>query len=360
MRPSRVFLTWAVLASTAAALSTPERWRFDIEAREALDKRQDPPTGPAASTTLAAPTGPPATTDPAATTDSAATPPAPTSTDAASTSEPTPSPTSDTVAPTSSPLDTTSQVISSPSPTPAQTGSSSSVGLLFTQTTPSSRPVITVTMVPTSSPNDTNVPFVASKFHQLIIALACIAGALLLALIATAVVAFRARADNDLLHDRLSRYEEGFDLPQRGKRDSASSLGGYGRLSLNDPDPDTMRHSRRSMSEGQFKATPAGRRLSGAPMGSGTPPGQRRVTFGGPESMYSAGSSEHSPVLPPTSTRPFPDAHVPAYQPTSIPPPPPEKYRVNSADSAVRRLPMTPRASNTSHDGYTDPYAGGR
>ncbi|KAG9103350.1 hypothetical protein FRC06_011348 [Ceratobasidium sp. 370] len=219
MHPARVFLAWILLASTAAALSTPERWRFDIEARDALDKRQDPPTSPAATTVLASPTDPAATTSPAATG-----PLLPTSTDAASTPEPTPSLTSDTATPTSSPLDTTSQVASSPSPTLAQTGSSSSVGLLFTQTTPSSRPVVTVTVAPTSDANDSNVPFVDSKYHQLIIALACISGALLLALIATAVVAFRARADNDLLHDRLSRYEQGFDLPQRGKRDSASSL----------------------------------------------------------------------------------------------------------------------------------------
>ncbi|KAG8692209.1 hypothetical protein FRC08_009936 [Ceratobasidium sp. 394] len=350
MRPSRLFLTWVLLASTAAALSTPERWRFDIEARDAVAKRQDPPTDPAAST-------PPATsTDPAATTDPTASSPAPTSTDAASTSEPTPSPTSDTVTPTSSPVASTSQVTSSPPPT--QTGFSSSVGLLFTQTTPSSRPVVTVTTAPTADANDSNVPFVDSKFHQLIIALACIAGALLLSLIFTAVVAFRARADNDLLRDRLSRFEEGFDLPQRGKRESAASLGGYGRLSLNDPDD--MRQSRRSLSEAQIKATPAGRRLSGAPMGSGTPPGNRRVTFGGSDSMHSTGSSDHSPLMSSSNkgeAPSFPDTHAPAYQHASIPPPPHANQRVNSADSGIRRLPTTP---GTSHEGYTDPFAGSR
>ncbi|KAG9126496.1 hypothetical protein FRC07_003202 [Ceratobasidium sp. 392] len=351
MKPSRVFLTGILLASTAVALSTPERWRFDLEARDGLiNKRQDPQptTGPAAASDPAATTG-----DPAATSA-----PAPTSTDAAPTSEP--APTSDPATSTSAPP-TTSQAPTSPPPNPSQTGSSSSVGLLFTQTTPSSRPVVTITPSAQADNSDSSVPFVDSKYHQLIIALGSVSGALLIALIVTAVVAFRARADNDLLHDRLSRYEQGFDLPQRGKG-SPGSQGGYGRLSLHDPDD--MRGSRRSLSETQLmKSTPAGRRVSGAPMGSGTPPGNRRVTFGGSDSMHSnaaSGSSDHSPLLAGVSTNKgeaplFPDTHAS----TSFPPPP-EPHRVNSSDSAVRRLPTAPRASNSSHESYTDPFAGGR
>ncbi|KAG8758407.1 hypothetical protein FRC12_010017, partial [Ceratobasidium sp. 428] len=315
MRASKVFLTWILLASTVVSLSTPERWRFDLEARDGLvNKRQDPQT-----TTEAA------TSDPAAST------PGPSSTDPAPSSEPPstsePAPTSDPAASSSAPPESTSQPATSSPPDPSQSGSSSSVGLLFTQTTSSSRPVVTVTSSPTADNTDSNVPFVDSKYHQLIIALGAISGALLLALIFTAVIAFRARADNDLLRDRLSRYEQGFDLPQRGKGSPGSSLGGYGRLSLHDPD-DSMRGSRRSLSEGQIlKSTPAGRRLSGPAMGSGTPPGNRRVTFGGSDSMHSGGASgsDHSPLLDPVNN--IPDTHAPA----SIPPPP-GNHRTNSSD----------------------------
>ncbi|QRV81113.1 hypothetical protein RhiJN_09128 [Ceratobasidium sp. AG-Ba] len=317
MRASKLFLSWVVLTSTAASLSTPERWRFDLEVRGLLDKRQDPQATDSLVSTTAAPSDIQPTTSEAV-------------------------PTSDSVASSISPV-TTSQPVPSPLPTSdaVPTGSSSSVPLLFTQTQPTSRTIVTTTPVPTANNSDSNVAFFDSKYHQLIIALASISAALLVALIAMAIIAFRARADNDLLHDQLSRYEEGISLEQRGKGGSVGTAGGYGRLSLHDPD-DT-RHSRRSLSESQLKPM-AGRRLSGTPMGSGTPPGNRRVTFGS-ESTHTHSSSGHSLLLGPNSGKDAPSESLakPAISP----------------DTSIRRLPMAPKTSG-SHESYTDPFAGAR
>lgn len=152
--------------------------------------------------------------------------------------------------------------------------------------------MITATPTPVS---DTNVPFVDSKYHQMIIALASLCGALIIAMIALAVVALRARSDVDLLHDRLSRYEEGFDLPPRKGEAGA----GYGRISLNDPDEMKSVRSRKTTGESGTSSLPLKneRRLSGTPMGSGTPPGNRRVAFGSEGS--SPNGTENAPSLPP-------------------------------------------------------------
>jgi hypothetical protein len=231
----------------------------------------------------------------------------------------------------------------------------------------------------------------------MILALSCLSGALLIALIVVAVIAFRARADVDLLHDRLSRYEEGIDLPHR-KGDSSQSLA-YGRLSMSDPD-DTRR---RSLNESGIKPLPgqAARRLSGAPMGSGTPPGNRRVTFGS-EGHRSISSTDRSSLLPsiadhedvplfpevqPLMRRTKESSGVLSPPTQAIPPPPfqaasppqagfvshasgPRPNPVHRGSSLtdpagatspsqqVRRLPTAPKSSSGGHDSYTDPFAG--
>lgn len=100
----------------------------------------------------------------------------------------------------------------------------------------------------------------------MIIALASLCGALLIAIIVLTVVVLRARADVDLLNDRLSRYEEGFDLPAR----KGEAGVGYGRLSVSDPDEMKSFRSRRTTGESVGSTLPLRheRRFSGTPAGN--------------------------------------------------------------------------------------------
>ncbi|KAF8603310.1 hypothetical protein BDV93DRAFT_523385 [Ceratobasidium sp. AG-I] len=291
MRSSKVFFMWIFLASTASCLRPVDRSNLDVGPRGALlHKRQDVST--TVDTTTPVPTE---TVTPDAATETAS-PDA--TTDVTTTSEPTAT-SSDLSTSDPPPTSTPEPTSAAPSPTSPTEGAgqtTSSVALLFTQSAVTSK-----TQTPTmaaSSPtgiSDTNVPFLKSKYHQMIIALACLSGALLIAMIALAIVALRARADVDLLHDRLSRYEQGFDLPYKNGEKGA----GYGRLSMSDPDDMKSARSRRSTSESAINTLPLRqeRRLSGTPMGSGTPPGNRRSVFG--SEGNSPTSPDNAPVLPP-------------------------------------------------------------
>ncbi|KAG8761783.1 hypothetical protein FRC11_013138 [Ceratobasidium sp. 423] len=242
----------------------------------------------------------------------------------------------------------------------------------------------------------------------MIIALSCFAVGLLVAFIVTVILALRARADVDLLRDRLNQYEEGLSMNQR-KHESGYNIGyeasssyrkrSYGQVSTIDPDDATRSHAygRRSMSEGQFASLPSTTSGKGGMAKSACPqPGQRRVTFSADDHapdtppLLSATTSRDSgpqytqtqPLAPaPTSTNPFGTPALVQSPPqlTSSPPPQPNfvptpfmlplahpsslQPRVSDPNRVttppIRQLPTTPAASYGGHEGsgYADPYA---
>ncbi|CAE6478188.1 unnamed protein product [Rhizoctonia solani] len=320
--------------------------------------------------------------------------------------------TSSIVAPlTTNPVATTN-IISAPAPVPVTSNApattsqptpvpitTTSVPLLYTQTSTSSRPSNSVTNTPTSAAvTDINIPFSQSKYHQMIIALGCFAVGLLIAFIVTVIVALRAKADVDLLRDRLNRYEEGMDNQRKDESQYEVGYAGsrslaqrsYGRVSMSDPDDTLVSRPRRSITEGQgqFGSLPYAKPGQGG-IAKGRPPsGNRRVTFSDeghqtdaslvsqdaqysqtqplapqpkPTDQYGSPALVQSPPQlssspPPQSTfvsTPFipPTSHPPSLQPRMSDP-----ARVNTPP--IRRLPVTPGASSSLEgSGYTDPFA---
>ncbi|CAE7079505.1 unnamed protein product [Rhizoctonia solani] len=284
-------------------------------------------------------------------------------------------------------------------PTPTTT---SSVPLLYTQTSTSSRSSSSVADTPTPSPvTDINVPFSQSKYHQMIIALGCFAVGLLIAFIVTVIVALRAKSDVDLLRDRLNRCEEEMYMNKR-KDESPYEVGyaasrtfgqrSYGQVSMSDPDDTLGSRPRRSVSEGQGQF----RTLPYTKTGQGGAAKGRRVTFNDERNQ-----SDASLLLSTTTSR---DAapQYPQSQPLAIAPPPkptdqygspalvksppqltsspPPQFTFTSAPFVpsvshppslqprmsdpgrvgtppIRRLPVTPGTSSSSHEGsgYADP-----
>ncbi|KAB5590617.1 Aldehyde dehydrogenase [Ceratobasidium theobromae] len=357
------------------------RWRFEAEPRnQLLGVRQLLSTS---SSLLVVPTS--TTSSP----DSATTTPSLTTSEGPSLS------TSLQISSTEQPASTS--LSAPPTSTTAQTTpfSTESVPLLFTQTsTTSSRATFSATTPPPTILSDVNVPFGRSKYRQLIIALACFSAGLLIALIALAIVAFRARADVDLLRDQLSRHEETIDLSLRKVDSSPSSRsGGYGRISINDPDELKGSRSRRPMSEGRINLPQARSAAGGLAKDASARPRDRHVSFGSdnrpsalpllsrPPPQERRNSmplrAETRPPVPSKSAQASSPPSPPRKQaaPRSItsprsqvsgPRPNPETRRMSFNDpgsgssNQIRQLPTTPTiSSTTSHDSsYYDPHIG--
>ncbi|CAE6528296.1 hypothetical protein RSOLAG22IIIB_06291 [Rhizoctonia solani] len=306
---------------------------------------------------------------------------------------------------------TTSSVLTTTDPsTPTTT---SSIPLLYTQTSTSSsassRSSSSAANTSTPAPvTDINVPFSQSKYHQMIIALGCFAVGLLVAFIVTVIVALRAKADVDLLRDRINRYEEQMYMNQQKDR-SPYELGStasrsfgqqtYGRVSTNDPDETLGLRPRRSMSEGQgqFGTLPYAKTGQGTAAKGRPQPGNRRVTFSDEGHRSDAlpllstttsrdtvpqYSQTHPLAPPPKSTGQYDSPALVQSPPQLSSSPPPQSGFVSTpfapplshppslqpgmsdpgrvTTPPIRRLPATPGASaNIENSGYADPFGTG-